>query len=96
MVKYRIYYEDGSYDLIRCPECDSEETSLAGGDDFGAMICGQCKIRFQIEEQGKKIVKVLSEDDVGYERTAVVSGRSVEDLKEYEERAKRLRKEIRE
>jgi hypothetical protein len=41
MVKYRIYYEDDSYDLIRCPECDSEETSLAGGDDFGAMICAQ-------------------------------------------------------
>ena len=60
------------------------------------MICGQCKIRFQIEEQGKKIVKVLSEDDVGYERTQVVSGRSVEDLEEYEERARRLRKEIRE
>jgi hypothetical protein len=37
----------------------------------------------------------LSEDDVGYERTAVVSGRSVEGLEEYEERAKRLRKEIR-
>jgi hypothetical protein len=60
------------------------------------MICGQCKIRFQIEEQGKKSVKVLSEDDVDYGRIAVVSGRSVEDLKEYEERAKRLRKEIRE
>ena len=60
------------------------------------MICAQCKIRFQIEERGKKIVKVLSEDDVGYERTAVVSGRSVEGLEEYEERAKRLRKEIRE
>ncbi len=30
MVKYRIYYQDGSYDLIRCPECDGEETSLAG------------------------------------------------------------------
>ena len=96
MVKYRIEYEDGSYDLVRCPECDGEETSLAKGDEFGAMICTQCKIRFQIEGQGKKIVKVLSEDDPDYERTPVVSGGSVEDLEEYEERARRLRKVIRE
>jgi transcriptional regulator NrdR family protein len=96
MVKYRIYYEDGSYDLIRCPECDSEETSMAEGDDMRARICTQCKIRFQIEEQEKKIVKVLSEADPDYERTPVVSGGSVEDLEEYKERARRLRKEIRE
>ena len=39
---------------------------------------------------------VLSEGDLDYERTPVVSGSSVEDLEEYEERARRLRKEIRE
>jgi len=96
MVKHGIYYEDGSYDLIKCPQCQSDETSPVKGADYEVMICTQCVNRFHIGEQGKKIVKILSEDEADPERAEVVSGKVVKDYEEYQDRAKRLRKEVRE
>lgn len=95
MVKYRIYYEDGSYDLIKCPECSSKDTSLNEGEDLIGMICTACETRFHIGEQGKKIIKIVSDDEAERENV-IISENMVRDIKEFEDRAKRLRKEVRE
>ena len=58
-------------------------------------ICNQCATRFDLEERKGEIVKILSEDEVD-EPPEIVSDGSAKGQKEYEDRARRLREEIRE
>ena len=95
MVKYWIYYEDGNFELIKCPECRIDDIShnhIPG--QYEGMICNQCSTRFNIEERKEKIIKILSENDVE-EYPEIASNRSAESQKEYDSRAKRLREETR-
>ena len=96
MVKYWIYYKDGSYELIKCPECKIDNIKhIHEPGQYDEMICNQCATRFNIEERKDKIVKILSEKEIGGS-PEIVSGRSITGQIEYEERAKRLREENRE
>lgn len=94
MVKYWIYYEDGSYELIKCPECRIDDIShIHTPGQYEGMICNQCATRFNIEERKEKIVNILSENEI--EESKIISNRSAKSQKEYEKRAKKLREEIR-
>ncbi len=62
---------------------------------YEGMICNQCATRFDLEERKGEIVKILSEDEVD-ELSKIVSDGSAKGLKEYEDRARRLRQENRE
>jgi hypothetical protein len=95
MVKYWIYYEDGSYELIKCPECKIDNIKhIHEPGQYEGMICNQCATRFNIEESKGKIVKILSEKEIG-ESPEIISSGSAKGKIEYEERAKRLREENR-
>ena len=93
MVEYWIHYEDGSFELIRCPECRIDDiTHVHEPGRYEGMICNQCATRFDLEERKEEIVKILSEDEVD-ELPEIVSDGSVKGQKEYEDRARRLREE---
>jgi hypothetical protein len=95
MVKYWIYYEDGSYELIKCPECKIDNIKhIHEPGQYEGMICNQCATRFNIEESKGKIVKILSEKEID-ESPEIISSGSAKGKTEYEERAKRLREENR-
>jgi hypothetical protein len=92
MVRYRVEYEDGSYDLIKCPECRSEDVTHDHDEErLLDMVCTTCKLRFELDESDKKIVQLTAERD--RESPAIIMGEKAEAQKEYEEMARRLRKE---
>jgi hypothetical protein len=96
MVKYWIYYEDGSYELIKCPECAIEDVKhIHEPGQYDELVCNQCASRFHLEERKDGIVKILSQDEVD-EISKIASEESVKAQKEYEERARKLREENRE
>jgi acetyl-CoA carboxylase beta subunit len=96
MVKYWIYYDDGNYELIKCPECKIEDIShVHTPGEYEDMICNQCATRFKLQERKEKIMKILSEEEME-EKDKIASSDAVERQKEYEDRAKRMRKENRE
>ena len=89
MARYRVEYEDGSYDLIKCPECSSDHI-LHEEEHLLNMICTSCKLRFEIDGSDKKIVQVTAEGDT--EPPAIISGEKAKAQREYEETAQRMRK----
>jgi hypothetical protein len=96
MVKYWIYYEDGNYELIKCPECQINDIlHVHTPGQYKGMICNQCATHFNLEDRKEKIVKIISENDFT-EYSKVVSKESAKDLNEYEDRAKTLREENKE
>jgi uncharacterized protein YbaR (Trm112 family) len=96
MVKYWIYYEDESYELIKCPECRIDDIKhVHEPGQYEELICNQCATRFGIEKRKEKIVKILSEEEVD-DLSKIVSDESAKGLRESEERAKRLREENKE
>lgn len=96
MVKYWIYYEDGSFELIKCPECSIEDvTHVHEPGQYEALVCNQCAVRFDLESRKDGIVKILSQDEVD-ELSKIVSDESVKGQKDYEERARKLREENKE
>jgi DNA-directed RNA polymerase subunit RPC12/RpoP len=92
MTRYRVEYEDGSYDIIKCPECNSEDTDH-DQDHHLNMICTSCTTRFEINSTDKKITQVTTEPDT--EPPAIISGEKAKAQREYEENARRMRKEAR-
>jgi uncharacterized protein YbaR (Trm112 family) len=92
MTRYRIQYEDGSYTLIKCPECNSHDLNHDQDHNLN-MICTPCRTRFEINETDKKILQVTAEEDT--EPPAIVSGEKAKAQREYEETARRMRKETR-
>ncbi len=90
MTRYRVQYEDGSYTLIKCPECNSDDTNHDDQHHLN-MICTTCKLRFKIHETDKKITQVTTEEDT--EPPAIISGEKAKAQREYEETARRMRKE---
>jgi hypothetical protein len=95
MVKYWIYYEDGSYELIKCPECEIDNIDhIHEPGQYEGMICNQCATRFNVEENKDKIIKILSEKEIDGP-PEILSSESAKGKIEYEERAKRLREENR-
>jgi hypothetical protein len=96
MVKYWIYYEGGSYELIKCPECKINDIShIHTSGQYEGMICNQCATHFNLEDRKEKIIKILSENDIS-EHSKIVSDESAKGLKEYDDRAKKLREENKE
>jgi hypothetical protein len=92
MARYKVEYEDGSYDLIKCPECNSEDIEHHHDEErLLDMICTSCKLRFELDGTDKKIVQITTEAD--REPPAIITGEKAEAQREYEETAKRLRKE---
>ncbi len=55
------------------------------------MICTTCKLRFKIHETDKKIIQITTEDDT--EPPAILSREKAKAQREYEETARRMRKE---
>jgi hypothetical protein len=93
MVKFKVEYEDGSYDLIKCPECNSEDISHDHNEEKPLdMICSSCLLRFEIEETDRKIIHVTTESE-SRESPTIISGKKVKAQQEYEEMSQRLRKE---
>ena len=93
MVRYKVEYEDGSYDLIKCPECNSEDIKHDHSEEHLLdMICTLCKLRFELEETDRKIVQVTTEGETR-ELPTIIPGDKAEAQKEYEETAQRLRRE---
>ena len=90
MTRYRVEYEDGSYDLIKCPECSGDDINHEE-EHLLNMVCTSCKLRFEIDGTEKKIVQVTAEGDA--EPPAIVSGEKARAQREYEETARRMRKE---
>ena len=90
MARYRVQYEDGSYTLIKCPECNSDDINH-DDEHLLNMICTSCKLRFEINGTDKKIVQVTAEEDT--EPPAIISGEKARAQREYEETARRMRKE---
>ena len=96
MVKYRIDYEDGNYDIIKCPECKSEELTHEHKEGHLLdMICTTCRARFKIDEEDKDIIQVEVEEK-SKESPTILTREAVKEQLEYEKSAKRLRKKIRE
>ena len=62
MVRYRVEYEDGSYDLLNCPEC-SEDDITHDGEHTLNMICTSCRLHFEIQSPDKKVIQVTAEPD---------------------------------
>jgi DNA-directed RNA polymerase subunit RPC12/RpoP len=92
MARYKIEYEDGSYDLIKCPECNSQDIQHHHDEErLLDMICTTCKQRFELNATDKKIVQITTEPD--REPPAIITGEKAKAQREYEETAKRLRKE---
>jgi hypothetical protein len=95
MVKYWIYYDDGNFELIKCPECSLDDVSHTHGpSNYEEMVCNQCATRFNLEKRKEKIVKIVSEEEG--EPPEILSDSSLKSEKEYAERARRLRSENRE
>ena len=90
MTRYRIQYEDGSYTLIKCPECKSDDLNHNQDHQLN-MICNSCRARFEINGSDKKILRVTAEEDT--EPPAIISGEKAKAQREYEETARRMRKE---
>lgn len=90
MARYRVEYEDGSYTLIKCPECSSDDTTHDDEHHLN-MICTSCKLRFEIDGSDKKILQVTTEGDT--EPPAIIPGEKAKAQREYEETARRMRKE---
>lgn len=90
MTRYKVEYEDGSYDIIKCPECNSDDLNHDQEHRLN-MICTPCKVRFEINETDKKVILVTAERD--NEPPAIVSGEKAKAQREYEETARRMRKE---
>ena len=96
MVKYWIYYDDGTYELIKCPECKIDDIShFHASGHYEGMICNQCATNFNLEDRKEAIVKILSEEDIS-EHSKIVSNESAKSLKDYEDRARKLREENKE
>ena len=94
MARYKIEYEDGHYTLIKCPECNSDDITHDKEHTLN-MICTTCKKRFEINETDKKITRVTTERDT--EPPAVLlSGDKAKAQREYQETARRMRKETNE
>jgi uncharacterized Zn ribbon protein len=93
MTRYKVQYDDGSYALVKCPECNSEDTNHDQEHHLN-MICTTCKLRFELDTTEKKITQVTVEEDT--EPPAIVSGDKAKTQREYEETAKRMRKETKE
>ena len=93
MVKYRIQYEDGSYDIIKCPECSSQDVTHDHNQERPLdMVCTTCRLRFELQETDKKISQVTAEGDTR-ETPSIIPGEKAEAQREYEETARRMRKE---
>ncbi len=93
MVRFRVDYEDGSFDLIKCPECNSEDISHDHNEEKPLdMICSSCLLRFEIEETDRKIIQVTTESDSS-ESPAIIQDKKAKARQDYEELAQRLRKE---
>ena len=90
MTRYRVEYEDGSYALIKCPECNSDDLNH-DEDHHLNMICTPCRARFEISRPDKKILQVTTEGDT--EPPAIISGEKAKAQREYEETSRRMRKE---
>ncbi len=90
MARYRIEYEDGSHTLIKRPECNSDDTNHDDQHHLN-MICTSCKLRFEIDGTDKKILQITAEGDT--EPPAIISGEKAKAQREYEETARRMRKE---
>ena len=90
MARYRIEYEDGSYTLINCPECDSDDITHDEEHHLN-MICTACKTRIEINETDKKITQVTTMKDT--EPPAILSGEKAKAQRDYEETARRMRRE---
>jgi hypothetical protein len=96
MVKYWIYFDDGTYELIKCPECQIDDIShIHASGQYEGMICNQCATNFNLEDRKEAIVKILSEEDIS-EHSKIVSNESAKSLKDYEDRARKLREENKE
>ena len=93
MTRYRVEYEDGSYTLIKCPECSNDDLNHEE-EHLLNMICTSCKLRFEINGTDKKIVQVTTEGDT--EPPAIIPGEKAKSQMEYQETARRMRKEIHE
>jgi hypothetical protein len=81
--------------LIRCPECRLEDIShvhIPG--QYDEMICSQCATRFKLDDRKNKIVKIVSDEEVD-ESSKIVSNQTEKAQKEFEERARKLREEVR-
>ena len=92
MARYKVEYEDGSYDLIKCPECNSNDITHDHNQERPLdMICTTCRQRFQLNQTDKKITQVTTKTD--REPPAIITGEKAEAQREYEKTARRLRKE---
>ncbi len=90
MVRYRVEYQDGSYDLLKCPECSSDD--IIHDDEHNLnMICASCRQHFEIQSPDKKVTQVTVEPDK--EPPAIISGDKAKAQRDYEETARRMRKE---
>ena len=95
MVKYWVYYDDGSFELIKCPECSLDDVTHAHDpSSYEEMVCNVCAARFKLEDRKDSIVKIVSEDEG--ESPEILSDSSLKIEKEYAERTRRLRAENRE
>ena len=93
MARYKIEYEDGSYTLIKCPECNNDDNTHDKEHTLN-MICTTCKQRFEINGTDKKITQVTAERDT--EPPTILSGDKAKAQREYQETARRMRKETKE
>ncbi len=95
MVKYWVYYDDGSFELIKCAECGLDDVSHPHDpSNYEEMVCNVCAARFNLEDRKKSIVKIVSEEEG--EPPEILSDSSLKTEREYAERARRLRSENRE
>ena len=82
--------------LIKCPECKLDDIShIHKPSQYEGMVCSECATHFNLEERKEKIVKIISENDMS-EHSKVASLESVKSLREYEDRAKKLREDNKE
>ena len=95
MVKYWVHYDDGSLELIKCPECGLDDVSHAHDpSNYEEMVCNVCAARFNLEDRKESILKIVREGEG--EPPKILSDSSLKVEKEYAERARRLRAENRE
>ena len=92
MTRYRVECQDGSYDIIKCPECNSKDTDH-DQDHHLNIICTTCRARFEINASDNKISQVTTEADT--EPPAIISGEKANAQRIYEENARRMWKEAR-
>ena len=64
MVNYWVYYDDGNYELIKCPECNLDDVSHQHDpSNYKKMVCSVCAARFNLEGRKESIVKIVSEEE---------------------------------